>query len=128
MSVILQAPYPVIETTTTLPNPQFSDVEGRKVQVEVRRSMNNTKRTYVKSNERRALTYSFRLTRAKALELRALVTAYYRSKLLLTNHKNERWLVNFTSNPFEFTGSERAADVPGGEMVTISLNFEGTVF
>lgn len=127
MSVILQAPAPAIETTTVLPNPEFSDVENQKIEVQVRRSMDNTKRTYVKSNERRALSYSFVLTRAKALELRAFVESYYRVPLFLTNHKNELWLVHFTINPFEFNAAGRHKSAPGGEYTTISLNFEGTI-
>lgn len=119
MSLILQAPATNPETTTTLPNPEFSDVQSRKISVEVRRSMNNTKRTYVKSGTRQALSYSFTLHRAKALELRAFVLSYFRVPVYLTNHKDEKWIVYFTNNPIEFNGAGR------GERTTVTLNFEG---
>lgn len=127
MSVLLQAPAPTIETTTTLPNPEFSDVENQQAEVEVRRSMNNTVRTYIKRKGRKALTYTFSLTRGKSLELRAFIEAYYSSEIYLTNHKDEKWFGNLTSNPFEFTGAGTHRTAPGNEYVTITLNFEGVL-
>lgn len=115
--ILLSAPYPAIVTTTALPNPQFSDTEGSKVIVETRRSMNGFKRTYVKTNDRQALSYDFILRRMKSLELRDFILAYYAEKMLLVNHKAEWWLVNCTSNPFEF-----AADK---DIMSITLTFEG---
>jgi hypothetical protein len=88
MSVILQAPYPQLETASILPNPEFSDVESHQHSVIIKRSMNNTKRTYVRSSDRFLLTYTFRLTRGKALEVEAFIRAYYGSKMKLTNHKD----------------------------------------
>lgn len=117
--ILLQGPYPAIETTTALPNPQFSDTEDRRISVEVRRSLNGTKRSYVKTNLRVALDYDFTLRRGKALELREFILKYYAEKILLTNHKNEKWLVNMTMNPFEFSAIGR------DEVMQIHLSFEG---
>ncbi len=125
MSVILQAPVPQLETATILPNPEFSDVEAHQHSVIVKRSMNNTKRTYVRSSNRFLLTYTFRLTRGKALEFEAFVRCYYGSKIKMTNHKDEVWLVNFATNPFDFVGDSRAAGVPGNETMTVTVGLEG---
>lgn len=126
MTFIIQAPLPALETTMLLPDPQFNDGEARRLTVEFKRSVNGTKRSYIKTNVRSTLNYQFSLTRMKALELRAFIASYYTAKLRVTNHKDEIWLCNFTSNPFEFEFSTRASGEPGGERLNISLTFEGT--
>lgn len=125
MTLLLQAPYPNIETTTGLPSPKFSDIENQKSNVSIRRSMNNTIRTYVRKRTRHAFTYNFVISRAKAIELERFIQIYNEVKILLTNHKDEKWLVNLTNNPFEFNLAGRAADFPGKEFTTITLSFEG---
>lgn len=125
MSVILQAPYPQLETASILPNPQMSDVQAQLHEVEVRRSMNNTKRTYVKSTDRELITHAYRITRGKSLELEAFINAYYGSKIKMVDHDDIAWLVYFGSNPFEFNGAGRAVGVPGDEMQTITVTYEG---
>lgn len=114
----LKAPHPELETTSILPNPQMSDVENHQTELSIKRSMNNTKRTYIKRSPRRLLTYEFILTRQKALELRAFIELYYYSRIVLINHKDEEWVVSLVNNPFEFNATFR-------EYMTITLNFEG---
>lgn len=123
--MILQAPYPTVVTTTILPDPEFNDGDAQRHSIDIKRSMDGTRRTYVKSNARRQLTYSFSMSRMKALELRAFIQAYYRAPILLIDHNESRWLVHFTNNPFEFDVDSRAGGWPGGEMQNIALEFEG---
>lgn len=126
MSLKLQAPVPSLQTTIILPSPQFSDSEAPQGTIDIKRSINNTLYTYVKSNSRSKLTYTLILSRMAALELRAFILAYYRATIRLTNHKGEVWDVKFTSNPSEFSGKGRASSDPGQETVEITLEFEGT--
>ena len=57
----LQAPYPLLQTATLLPNPLFSDQEGLAVVVSRKTAMDHTRYTYVKrKDERRKLKWSFR--------------------------------------------------------------------
>ncbi len=126
----LSAPHPLLQTTTLLPNPQFSDQENLMVSVTRKTAMDGTRYTYVKRKDnRRRLKWSFRLTRNKALELRAFVFAYFASKIKITDHKGRVWIGYFTNNPFEFDTSDRAAPaispMPRGENVNIELEFEG---
>ncbi len=126
----LSAPYPLLQTTTLLPNPQFSDQENLMVSVTRKTAMDGTRYTYVKRKDnRRRLKWSFRLTRNKALELRAFIFAYFASKIKITDHKDRVWVGYFTNNPFEFDTSDRAAPaispMPRGENVNIELEFEG---
>jgi len=107
------------QTTTVLPNPEFSDSEGLTGEVTVKRSVNGATYTYVKSkNDRRRLMLQFRLTRAKSLELKAFIDAYFSSPVTLIDHEQQKWFGNLLSNPFEFT-------VLIGEEQNIQLEFEG---
>ena len=107
------------QTITLLPNPEFSDSEALTAEVLSQQTMDGTLHTYVKTkNARRKLLFTFNLNRLKALELKAFIQAYYKSKIRLTDHNNVLWLGNFTSNPFDF---ESIVD----ERQTITLEFEG---
>jgi hypothetical protein len=87
--------------------------------------MNNTKRSYVKSNTRSRVTYSFKLTRNKGEEVKQFILAYYRSKIRWTDHLGDVWEGYFTSNPFSISGAGRATGSPGGEYQEISIQLEG---
>lgn len=118
MSVILQAPFPGVETTTILPNPETSDTENPIHSLDIKQAMDGTKYTYVKSNPNRSLNYTFRLTRQKGLELRAFIQAYHRTLIRMTNHKNEIWDIKLINNPFSF-------ETLNGETVIVTLQLEG---
>jgi len=125
-----EAPYPAIQTTSLLPNPQFSDQEGVLDSVTRKLAMDGTRYTYVKRRSgRRKLRWTFRLTRNKALEVREFLRSYFASQVRVTDHNGRVWIGNFTGNPFEFEGSGRAAPaiVPlsRGEWWTVEIEFEG---
>jgi hypothetical protein len=126
MTVRLGAPYPAMQTYTYLPNPEFGDLEGSRQTVDIKRSINNTVYTYVKSKDlRKRLQLRFTLTRGKALELRAFIVSYYRSKIQLTDHLGQVWLGYITTNPNEFESTGRAVGAPGNELQNIQIEFEG---
>ena len=119
MSVTIKAPADSPETTTILPNPELADVENSQKSLTIKRAMDGTKRTYVRLTSNRLLTYTFRLQRAKMLELEEFVRAYHSQSIFMINHKNEQWVVRFVSNPFEFGIDRRGNDG------VITLNLEG---
>ncbi len=119
MSVTLKAPASSPETTTILPNPQVADVENSQKQLTMKRAMDDTTRTYVKRTPTRLLTYTFRLSRLKMIEMQEFVRSYHSSSILMENHKGETWTVNFVSNPFDF-GID-GADNEG----VLTINLEG---
>ena len=126
----LSAPYPLLQTTTMLPNPRFSDSEALMVSVNRKVAMDGTRYTYVKrKDQRRKLVWSFTLTRNKALELRAFIYSYFASKVKAIDHNGREWIGHLTSNPFEFDTTERAAPAIApmlrGEHVNIAIEFEG---
>lgn len=121
MSIKLEAPYPAIQTIIYLPNPLFNDSEAITDSIQVLRSMTGIVRTYVKTtNNRRSITFNFKLSRLKGLELREFIRSYYRSSIRLTDHLGQVWNVKLSSNPFDFS-------TPGPvEQQTIQVSFEGT--
>jgi len=125
----LQAPYPMLQTTTVLRNPEFSDSEGMMVSVSRKTAIDGTRYTYVKRKGRRKLKWYFRISRNKGLELRAFIMAYFASKIMVTDHNGRIWVGNLTDNPFEFETPERAgpaiSPMPRGETQVIQLEFEG---
>lgn len=125
----MEAPYPILQTLTVMPNPQFSDQETNLNTVSRKLAMDGTRYTYVKRRVRRKMLWSFRLSRNKALEVRAFFMSYFASKIRITDHRNRVWLGYFTSNPFEFDTPSRAAPaispMPKGETQTIDIEFEG---
>jgi hypothetical protein len=122
------APHPGIQTISLLPNPQFSDTEALTASVSTQRATDGTLYTYVKTKGgRRKLSWTFRLLRPKALELRAFLLSYFASKVRVTDHNNRVWVGNFTNNPFEFTadsGGPMLGDLRG-ELQSITIEFEG---
>lgn len=107
------------QTTTFLPNPEWDDSENLTVEVITKRSMNGILYTYAKTkNERRRLLMRFKLTRAKAFELRAFIHSYFSSEIKLVDHIGQTWIGNLMNNPFEFESVV-------GEGQEIQLEFEG---
>jgi len=125
----MEAPYPTLQTLTAMPSPQFSDQETNLNTVSRKLAMDGTRYTYVKRRTRRKLLWSFKLSRNKALEVRAFFMSYFASKIRITDHRNRIWLGYFTSNPFEFDTPSRATPaislMPRGETQTIDIEFEG---
>ena len=136
----LEAPYPLLQTTTLLPDPKFSDAEALVASVTRKTAIDGTRYTYVKRKDgRRKLRWTFRLTRNKSLELRAFITSYFACQLRVTDHRNRVWVGNFDGQSLRVRrgGARRPADSPaasrrddchqsrfrgGGAMRSISAN------
>jgi hypothetical protein len=122
--VLLQAPFVSPESSILLPCPLFGDGENLSSTMSLRRSMNGATKTYIKTNSRRRLTYTFRiLDRDKSLEFINFVKKHNSDKMKLTNWKGEVWDVNFLTNPFDFVHTGRSA--PCGNRTDINIEFEG---
>ena len=127
----IAAPYPALQTTIILRRPSFSDGESLTDSVNMKRSTNGTRYTYVKTkNGRRKITWKFDLTRPKSIELMNFMAAYFSSKVQVVDHRGRIWIGNFTNNPVETTSVGRAGPACYGWLVgetyTTTLEFEGT--
>jgi len=127
MSFKIEAPYPALATTTILPNPQLQDSVGSTGSIEIKRSMNGTKYSYVKSRDaRRRLLWTFLLSYDKVLELQAFYDSYNSNQIKVTDHFDVVYRGYFTSNPFDFETLRRAASLPGANTIhQIQVEFEG---
>lgn len=130
MSLQLSAPHPAVQTTSVLPSPQFSNQEAITATVSKLYAVDGTLYTYKRPKDgRHKLTWTFLLTQAKALEVRAFVLSYFASEIKVVDHDQRSWVGYFVSNPFELRGERRGAPtVQGltyGEIHSITLEFEG---
>jgi hypothetical protein len=122
---ILEGPYPNIQTTTILPSPDWGDVNEPVATVKALRTMDGTLYTYTQTkNKRRKCHWDFKLSRDKALELKAFMASYYRTQIRVTDHDSVVWVGYLQTNPFELAGSDHAPSFPGGELATVSIDFE----
>ena len=117
--IILQAPYESIQFTTILPNPEFSDTINNEVGISVKRSMNGTLYSYVKTSDRKKLIYDFNMTREKSLELLEFIKVYHYYNIKMTNFKGEVWNVKLITDLHDLTA------ITIGEYQTIRLEMSG---
>jgi hypothetical protein len=109
------------QTITLLPNPELSDVQSRVLTNTLHRSLGgNVVYTYVKSSDQQNLTFVFKLSRAKAVELHEFIDAYHAQELTLTDHRDRVWTVKLARNPFEYSQGAR-------NLSEITLQFVGTL-
>ena len=128
MSVRLSAPYPTIQTHSFLPNPQLGDSQEPTNEIQVRRALDGTLYTYVKSKlSRQRLVLNFKITSAKASEVWEFVRSYHGSQIQYIDHLGVSWVGYIVNNPFEFTFSEKwtTSCDPVRELVDITIEFEG---
>ena len=123
--ILLQAPFEFIQTSVILPNPLLDDNESLVSNLTLRRSMDNTPRTYVQTSSSRRLRYTFTLNRLKALELEAFFNSYNGANIKMLNWKGEIWNVKLITNPIDFVQTRRAE--PGGDRTDVNVEFEGAL-
>jgi hypothetical protein len=106
-----------------LPCPEMGDTENNMHQQVVERSMNNRLYSYIRKNNLQKLHYSFVLGRGIAKDLQSFISTNVANIIDLINWKGERWRVNFTNNPFEFTAKSLFENE--GEKYIVDLEFQG---
>jgi len=126
----LEAPYPNIQTTTLLPNPSLGDSDNLRSEVVTKRSMDGTLYTYVKKKDsRKRLVFDFQVTRMKGMEVKEFYRSYAASRIKLTDHLGRIWVGNFITSPLEleFVGPWKSERYPHGEIISLTLEFEGVL-
>jgi hypothetical protein len=114
MSFTISTPYPHNQTTIVLPNPLIGDSEAHTSEVIVKRTMSGRAQTFVRrKNQRKKLTWSFRVTRNKALEVREFFRSYHGSKMRIIDHEDRSWTGFVVTNPIDIDIPKRGH--PGGE-------------
>ena len=112
-------------TTTVLPSPEFSNVDSKPHQLNIKRATDGTRRVYKKTAQTQITNYTFNLTKMKALELRAFIKLYFDSNIVVTDHNGDIWDNKLTNQPWSFVADQVAQNLTGREKVQIPLAFEG---
>lgn len=130
MTVRFSAPSPALQTIIHLPNPAFGDSEGQALTVIFKRSVNNSRYSYIEANEtRRKLQFQFEMTQAKGFELIEFIRKYLRVKVEYFDELGQTWIGFFTTNPNE-TETRPVSIGNANAMfagVSIQVEFEGTL-
>jgi len=121
--VTLTAPFPGAGAGIILPAPLLGDKENTVSQSAVKRAMDGTTYTYVNRSPNRLLSYTFNLSRAKGLELKAFLEDHNGDTMWMQDWKGATWSVNLMTNPVSFVQNRRSA--PNGPNVGVNLQFEG---
>lgn len=121
MTTFISAPFPSNKVTVALPSAQLGDTTATEQSMSLQETMTGIVYTYIKSNDRRRLVMSFKLTRMKSLELQAFIRIYYRAEWKVVMYDNSVWHCKLINFPVQFKTSDRAAGQPGGEMVEVTL-------
>jgi len=119
----LQSPFEGPEHVITLPKPLVGNTENIVSDLLLKKSMNGVKRTYIKYNTSRRLTYTFSMTRNKGLEFEYFLKQHNGHSMKLTTWEGEIWRVFLITNPLSFNQPRRGAVC--GPQVEIDLEFEG---
>ena len=104
--------------TLYLPNPELGDTANIPDTFDTYRSVNGTRRTYVRAGTTQLLSYTFLLSRMKSEELKVFVDNNIDSFFRLQNHLDETWRVKLISNPVDYVNIGRGK-------VSANLQFEG---
>ena len=135
MSMLLRGPLahpanPAVGPITSLilPNPDFGNTESQDISVDFKLSMNGTRYTYVKSSDRKLLTFTWsNLGRGKLIELQEFYKLYAGDHILLTDYREEIWDAIFNTSPLDFSIDTKSSNFggPRPESGTITLEFLG---
>jgi hypothetical protein len=110
------------------PNPVFGDAESALQTMEIKRSINNTRYTYVKTrNQRRRLSFRFDLSQAKAFELMEFIRSYHRVQVQIVDHLSQKWIGYIITNPNEVESQAKAIKNEGAMFGhgNVQIEFEG---
>ena len=135
MSMTLRAPYanpnnPAVGPITALilPNPELENTEGQDLSLQLRRAIDGTRSTYVKSSDRKSLSFTWEsLGRGKLIEVQEFFKLYVGDHILLEDFRGDIWDVIFAEDPISTTTSKRSANFggPRAESGSLTLEFLG---
>jgi hypothetical protein len=113
MSVVFIAPHVVPETSITLPNPKLSNSEGLLNSLNLQRSMNGTRRTFVKVTPDVLLRMEFDLERTQVEMVYQFIKYYSNKEVRLIYFDGKTYRGYILSNPLQiqFKNATNSADV-----------------
>ena len=119
MSVYLQAPHELIQTSIELPSPNLGDTYNPASEVVIRNAMSGKLYSYTKSNNRIEFSWDFNLAKEKAIELEEFIKVYSAENIRIIDWRERVYLVKLVNLPVDF------AAIAINERQQIRLQFEG---
>lgn len=128
MTLIIQAPYPLMQSTLLLPSPREGNQKNLASSVETMRSMNGKIYTYIKSKRSRmVLQWDFIGTKEKGRESVEFIKLYAGGLVRVTDHEGTIFIGYITVNPLELSGEGRAGGYPSKEVYSWTISMEENV-
>lgn len=132
MTMTFRGPYanpnnPAVGPITTLlmPNPELENTEGQDLSLQLRRAIDGTRSTYVKSSDRKSLSFTWNdLGRGKLVEVEEFYKLYAGDHVLLTDFRDDVWDLIFNENPISVQMTSRSANFGGPRQESGSLTLE----
>ena len=127
MTMILEGPFPGISQALILTSPEHSNTEGKDQSIQLRKSINSTRYTYVKSSNRKRLEFSWTsLGRGKLVEIQEFHKLFAGNHIKLTDFRGDVWDLIFANEP-NLTMQSRSVNSGAArkESGSISLEFLG---
>jgi hypothetical protein len=117
--ITLEAPYPSIAATVTLPNPTLGDSIQHNLKTKFGFAMSGRIVTTVSTQPERKIQYNFNtLKRSHVDALITFMKTYAGSVMRLTDYNGVTWRVQCLSNPIEFSEDKH--------FYSCQLDFQGT--
>lgn len=129
MSMVLEAPYVAPVAALILPNPELDNSEGQDLSVDLRKAIDGTRSTYVKSNNQKRIAFAWaNLGRGKLVEVEEFYKLYTGQRIRLTDFRGDVWNVIFSDNPINIVVGRRSFNSGAArkESGTLELEFLGT--
>lgn len=125
MSMIFEAPFFTPVTVTILPNPELENTEGQDISVQLKRAIDGTRSSYVKSSDRKTLNFVWQnLGRGKLVELQEFFKLYVGEQVRLTDFRGDQWNVIFSENPIDVSVNTRSVNAGGARKESGSISLE----
>lgn len=128
MSFIIQAPYPLLQSSLVMSSPRSGNQKNLASTVQTMRSMNGTLYTYVKGKRgRKVWQWDMVVTKDKARETIQFIKLYSGGIVRVTDHEGVVHIGYVTVNPLEIQGEGRAGGYPSGEVYRLTISLEEKV-
>jgi len=119
----IEAPYPGVQEIMHLPNPLFGNSENANVDVFIKKAMDGTKQTHVKTTGTRTFNFSFNVTRTMAIQFRSFCESWlHRTMRIRIFYPDNTTIIDgvIIDNPISITMDSR-------NNVTLQFSFEGVI-
>lgn len=126
MTMVLEGPFPGIQTVLLLPNPVLDNSKSLDVAINYTQSISGSRYTYVKTSGRKRLSFTWEvLGRGKLVELQEFYKAYAGQHVRLTDFRDNTWDVILEDEPsitIDVRSANAGATRRESGSVTLELN------